>query len=314
MKIKNIAAGLAKVGTKAAQVASGTGNKAAKAASSGLQKATEKAKQAHHEMRMARLNPLFPEEYEDPDFDLPNMIAIVDEDQRKNIPECQGAIGWIDDSTELEVLNLYLETVPSSGLSFYPPATIGTVYYRDTFNQKHFIDVTIFSSVVQKDKMTELRNIAYALGATECRLESHERKRSLSTKTKKGSAKSKLPAKGATLKANVSGEASEKKESSEQGTVQFVQTFKGGREPMAPELRWFEHDKELVSLVSMVLSSDSLTEYTIKLNSSAFCSMSLQLASKIDASLKKLGVSGNFSMRGEVSTEAEQALEFYIKF
>lgn len=310
MKRTNIADGLTKVGSKAAQVASNASIKAAKAASSGLKKAGDMAQQAHHDRRMARLNPLFPSEYNDPEFDLPNLIVIVDEDQRKNIPECAGAIGWMSEDTDLEVLNLYFEAVPSSGLSFYPPATIGAAYYRDTFDSKHFINLEAFSSVVQKDKMTELRDIAFALGAKACKLESYESTRTIRSEKKKGTAKAKLPAGNV----NASADSTRRKETSEERSVRFEQVFEGDRKPIAPELKWFAHDREIESLINMVLSGSRLPEYRIKLDSSASCSMSRQLAGKVDASLKKLKASGNFSMEGEVSTEARQVLEFSIEF
>lgn len=304
------ASSAAKVGGIAAQAATKTGTKAVKAASRNLKKAAELAQQVQHEKRVARLNPLFPEEYESPNFDLPNMIVIVDEDQRKDIPECQGAMGWITKDTELEVLNLYLEAVSSSNLSFYPPASIGEVYYRDTFNDRHFIKLDTFSSTVQKDKMTELRDIAYSLGAKECWLESYESKQTSQSEKKTGSAKVKIPALGA----NASAKQSNSSAASEKRSVQFKQVFDGNREPIAPELKWFEHDKEILSLIKMVLAGNAPKEYTARLDSSASCSMSMQLASKIDGTLKKLKASASFSMEGKVSSEARQMLDFYIKF
>lgn len=310
MKKTSIVQSLGKAGNKAALVASSTGIKAAKAASSGLKKAGAMAQRAHHDMRMARLNPLFPSEYNDPEFDLPNLIVIVDEDLRKDIPECKGAIGWMSEDTDLEVLNLYFEAVSLSGLSFYPPATIGAAYYRDAFEDRHFINLEVFSSVVQKDKMTELRDVAFALGAKSCKLESYESMRTIQSEKKRGGAKLKLPAGSV----NATVDSSEHKETSEKRSVQFEQVFEGNRKPIAPELKWFAHDREIESLINMVLSGNRLPEYRIKLDSSASCSMSRQLASKVDASLKKLKASGSFSMEGEVSTEARQVLEFFIEF
>lgn len=309
----DIASNAAKVGGKAAHAASEVGGKAAEAASSGLKNAAEKVQQAQHEKRLARLNPLFPEEYNDPDFDLPNMIIVVDEDQRKGIPECAGAIGWITKDADMEVLNLYHEAIPESGLSFFPPASIGSIYYRDTFNGKHFIKLSDFSSTVQKDKMTELRDIAYYLGAVECRLESYESERTAHSKKRAGSAKTRLPIAGG-LGASASTKQANSERTSTERSVRFEQTFDGSREPVAPELKYFEHDREILSLINMVLSGNAPKEYTIQLGSSASCSMSMQLASKIDGTLKKVKASASFSMEDKVSSEARQMLDFYIKF
>lgn len=317
MKKQDVKNGLVAVGNTAAKAAKSTKTQMTKAVSAGLKNAGEKAKQAHHDIRMARYNPLFPEEYIDPSFDLPNMIVIADEDERKGIPECEGAIGWLSKEAGIEVLHLYEGAVPFSGLHFYPNASIGSVYYKDSFDPKRYIDLSVFHSVVQKDKMTELRNIAHCLGATECRLESYEEEKSVRIESKKGGTKSKIPTNAGTISANAATSSSSSNSEIQKRRMEFSQTFEGSSDPVAPELKWFEHDLEVKSLIKMVCAGTSgnrTKDYTINLDSSSSATISAKQAARIDLALKKLGASANFSMEGESRNESRQHLIYTIKF
>lgn len=317
MKKQDVKKGLVTVGNTAAKAAKSTGVQVAKTVTTGLKSAGEKAKQAHHDIRLAHYNPLFPEEYIDSSFDLPNMIVVADEDERKGIPECDGAMGWRSKEAGIEVLHLYEEAVPFSGLHFYPKASIGSVYYKDSFDPKRYIDLSVFHSVVQKDKMTELRNIAHCLGATECRLESYEEEKLVRIERKRGGAKAKIPTNAGTLSANAVTSSSSSNSEIQKRRMEFSQTFEGSTTPVAPELKWFEHDLELNSLIKMVCaetSSNRLKDYTINLDSSSSATISAKQAAKIDLALKKLGASANFSMEGESRNESRQHLVYTIKF
>ncbi|WP_165060333.1 hypothetical protein [Adlercreutzia sp. ZJ154] len=280
--------------------------KTAESASKGLKSVSDIAHQAHHDMRLAYYNPVFPEDYTDSQFDLPDMIVIEDEDARKCIDVCEGSIGWLSKEAGVEVLHLYKEFVALSGLNFFPMINCDAVYYSDTFDNKRFIDLSSYYDVIQKDKMTELRNIAYSLGAKECRLESYEEEKMISRKKVRGKAKTKV---------NALGEFSSSKESSRKNSVLFEQKFEGSNNPVRPELTWYAHDKELLSLIDMRCSdSGSIQEYNIEINSSLSSTMSATRACKLDTALKKLGVVCNFSLESEYETESRRHLLFYIKF
>ena len=103
------AAGLA--AEKAAEAGGTISEKAADAGGLLAARAKEGAQlaaEAQLEARKKRYAPVFPEEYRDPHYDLPHMIVIEDEDQRKGIDVCEGAIGWLSVAHGCEFLFLFV--------------------------------------------------------------------------------------------------------------------------------------------------------------------------------------------------------------
>lgn len=308
--LKNVTAGAADtVAGKAKEIS----EKAVEVATAGAKGAVDLAQQVHHDMQVAYYNPLFPETYIAPDFDLPDMIVIEDEDTRKEIEVCEGSIGWLSKEAGIEILHLYKETVPYSGLSFFPTANCDAVYYVDPFDDKRYIDLSIYYDTLQKDKLTELRNIAHALGAQECRLEYQEEDKTIRRQNAKGEVKAKegdLKAQGA-----VSGEMALSASEEKKTTILFEYKFEGSDIPTVPDLAWYAHDNNLLSLINTRCSkSNPAKEWTVQIDSKLSSTMSLKRACKIDAALKKLGAIGNFSMESEATTEARRHFLYYIRF
>lgn len=302
----------------AADVAQMLGAKAVDVASKGLRAAGKAAHQAQHDIRRAYYNPVFPDDYESPSFDLPNMIVIVDEDDRKGIDVCEGAIGWLSKEGSLEVLHLYQEFVPACGLDFFPTANCCAVYYRDALNDYRFIDLSSYYDVIQKDKLTELRNVAHALGATECRLELFEVDKTIKLKKGEGRVKPKARGKGIPKGSlGASAELSLDDASSRERRVLFEQAFEGSASPVRPELHWYRNDAELLSLISMRCDNEAdnaIKDYTVTIDCSTTATMATSMAAKVDVALKKLGAVCNFSMEGESRKETRSRLVFKVVF
>lgn len=77
----------------------------------GAKEFSEKSKQDNYERRLKKYNPLFPERYHSDEFNLPNMIVIVDDAVRRDIDVCKGAIGWLSNQKGMEVLHLGSEAM-----------------------------------------------------------------------------------------------------------------------------------------------------------------------------------------------------------
>ena len=96
---------------------------------------SEKAKQDNYLRRLKKYNPLFLDVYQSESFNLPNMIMIRDDAERKGIDVCEGAIGWLGNESGMEVLYLYDEFVPNCGITFVPSADCDAIYYVDKFER-----------------------------------------------------------------------------------------------------------------------------------------------------------------------------------
>lgn len=277
-----------------------------------------KAVETQREIRKALYNPLFPEEFVDRQLDLPKLIVIVDDDERKGIDVCEGAIGWIDKHAGIEVLHLYDSFVAESGLTFAPVALCYSAYHVDPFDPRLYVNLSSYFETMHRDKITELRNVAFLLGAKACRLEAFEEQKTIvSTKAKaKAKAKSAGEAK-AGAKGAVEGSAEWETQASltKRHEILLDQSFEEGRAPQKPDLHWYAHDREINSLIAMRLSgSGDLKRYSSGIDLSLSETMSGKLAAKIGGALEKMGFDANFSLEGESLSESRQKLKFFIEF
>lgn len=108
----NLKDSLGSIMEKASVKAEEIGETVSETAKEGLKIANQKAQDARQEIRKRYYNPLFPDQYFDEDFDRPKIVVIEDEDARKAIDVCEGAIGWLSKEAGFEVLHLYEEFVP----------------------------------------------------------------------------------------------------------------------------------------------------------------------------------------------------------
>lgn len=152
--------------------------KAAKGANDFRKETAKKAADAAADVRQKAETGIYKPVFAD-DCDLPKMIVIADDVDRKDIEVCKGSIGWSSKAGGLDVLHLYEEIVKSSGIVFFPQPQLGSVYYQDALDSNRYISLDSYFDTVQKDKFTELKRIAFELGAKKCRLESYEETKSV---------------------------------------------------------------------------------------------------------------------------------------
>lgn len=272
----------------------------------------EKTKNEVYARRLKKFNPLFPDKYNDELFNLPNIIVIVDDAVRKGIDVCEGAIGWLGKENGVEVLYLYDEAVPSSGIQFIPTATCDAVYYVDGFDRHTFIKADCYFRKVQEERSAELEHIACCLGAKSCSVEIVETQKTSQAKKRKTE-----------LKENVRGVKS--KEYSEQSSSDKKATelhsrnrseFQGNDVPQKPVLKWFAHDSTIQQLIAARCSGDnSITMKELEFYGSSFATMSKKAACAIDCALAAMdNASGSISMEAQVSKEQESKLVFRVEF
>lgn len=281
-------------------------------AAEGAQDVMEAIQEKSRELKLRRYRPVFPEEYFSEDYDRPKMIIIADEDERKGVEVCEGAIGWLSDDDDLEVLHLYECAVELSGLMFYPHPACDSAYFVDPFDSRRYLNLEGFFDILHQDQVTELRSIAHALGARECRLESYaktveRRTRGLVARGEAGKGKSKTK-----LKAEAEGEAEQQREMS----LEFHQTFEEVGEPRIPQLRWFEGDHEIAFLIRTRCGEGGgkTSHYSFSVSNSASSLISGKLAAKIDGVLSKCKLSASASMEERVETEMQRRMQFTVDF
>ena len=298
------------VGGTVAERAAGASVVVAERAKEGAQMAAE----AQIEARKKKYAPVFREEYLAPDYDLPNMIVIEDEDKRKGIDVCEGAIGWLTRANGMEILHLYHEFVDESGLVFHPLPQMDAAYLLDVSGSGRFVNLECLFAETQKEKMAELQNVAYCLGAKYCRLETYESLEEESVVRRKGKASAR---KMGAVSASATGEVECGGTSLEERRMLFERDFSGSDKPVRPQLSWFKSSKEVNGLIDMRCSDsfdNEIREYTVEIDCRSVATLSHARATAIDAALKGLKISLGLSLKEESSRESRQKMSFSIKF
>lgn len=298
-----------------AAIAQGTadiGKKVAEGVKSGTTTVVQKTKSDAYARRLKKYNPLFPDQYNNETFNLPNIIVIVDDAVRKDIDVCEGAIGWLGKENGVEMLYLYDEAVPFSGIQFIPTATCDAVYYVDSFDRNNYVKADCYFRKVQEERSAELEHIACCLGAKWCSVEIVETQKTAQAKKKK-----------AVLKESVKGVSSEEnaeQSSSAKSTTELrsrnYSEFRGNDVPQKPNLKWFAHDSTIQQLIMARCSGDnSITVKELDFYGSSFTTMSKKAACAIDCALATMdSVSGSTSMEAQATKEQESRLVFRVEF
>lgn len=292
-----------------------------KSAADGVQKGavalSEKVKEDSYQHRLKKYNPLFPEEYNSPSFRLPNLIIIVDDEIRRGIDVCEGAIGWRDNKTGTEVLYLYDEAIEMSGIKFIPAPTCDTAYYVDTFDRKKYIKVDCIFSKAHEERLAELKHIAHSLGAKSCTVEITESFRAQNNVSRTASSNIGVKGSGDDTAAK-DGTATRNSYSTNMQNMRsgkVTSLFEGGTEPRRPNLKWFAHDDTIKTLIDARCEGTNVLRCeTLELTGSSSATMSRKAAVSIDGVLKKINFKCSSSMESQALTEHSSVLIFSVEF
>lgn len=292
--------------------ASDISKKVADGVQKGAQVISDKTKNDSYLRRMKKYNPVFPNQYQSESFNIPNMIKIVDDAVRRDIDVCQGSIGWLENSSGMEVLCLYDEAIEMSGLKFIPTATCDAFYYVDNFDRKRFIRTDCIFSKAHEEKLAELEHIAHALGAKSCSVEIVEDSTEIVVDKKKFTSKTNSDK----FSSDEGAEKSFCRKNFDRRSGKTTTVFEGNSEPKRPILKWFVHDDNINRLVEMRCSEDnSIKTRTLELHGASSATMSQKTAYAIDcviagkATNKMVG-----DMESQATKEHRSKLIFDIEF
>lgn len=280
------------------------GKKAADQVQKGAKIVSEQTKKNIEEYKKKKYNPIYPKDFKKKDFCLPNIIEIVDDAIRKEIEYCEGAIGWCDKQGEAEVLHLYDEWVEKSGIEFVPFWKCDNIYCVDAFDRNRYINVNSVFSQTNHEKLAELANIAYCLGAKMCSVEIVEENSNMEAKSFRVGVGAKI---GSARAGDDSYSMNKNKQSGK-----TVTCFEGSDVPKRPELKWFQYDDNIKGLIDMRCSdANSIKSKTLELSGSSSATMSTRTAIAIDKIMK---ISADFSMEKQVQREISSKLIFEVEF
>ena len=301
--------------TKFLQKTSDFGKKTVSDVQAGAVALSEKTKQDSYLRRLKKYNPLFPDVFYSVEFNLPNMVVIRDDAERRGIDVCEGSIGWLNNESGMEVLYLYDEAVSDCGLKFVPSAECDAVYYVDSFDRKRFIRTDCIFKKAHEEKLAELKHIAHSLGAKSCTIEISESDVEVNVSKKKVSISGGGLFHGAKVSSSESAEQNGSAKISNRRSGKITSTFEGSNTPKMPVLKWFAHDEIILKLIDSRLNSDnSIKTETLELDGASSATMSQKTAYAIDNAVGAMKLKGNSSMESQAVRESHSTFLFSIEF
>ena len=302
--------------SKVLQKTSDVGKKAVTDIQQGAKDLSEKAKNDSYARRLKKYNPLFPEKYQSESFNIPNMIMIRDDAERRGIDVCDGAIGWIDNANGMEVMCLYDEAVKMSGIQFVPTVTCNAIYYVDSFDRNRFIRTDCIFNKAHEERLAELQNIANLLGAKKCSIEISETIIESKKENKSASLNQSAIIKGVNVKAGEDARILNINENVNQSSGKIIAVFDGSDTPEKPTLKWFAQDDNIKSLIEARCNgNNAIKSQTLELSGSTCATMAQEAAYKIDVAMSKLaGIKGKSEMETKATKEHHSKLIFTVEF
>lgn len=281
---------------------------------SDIQDAIKKSQEAHAENQrkndLERLKPLFPEDFEQPEFVLPRMIRVAEIDkQHAENPVCKGCIGFKTVQDDLTVITIFRDHINDFGLSFYP-GLADCVYYVDPCDRDHYVSLDDYFSFMKMQFVAELQRVAQTLGAKHFRITYKEKNELSSSNSVNASASVKGDFGRGGAGYNHSADSFSTSAISVEAEMRFP-----GHAPMRPELQYLKKEINVNNLIDLrmdPLSPLQHQRFNIEMSNSS--GIKVKDAVKIDAILKTMNISSNVSIVTEAQNEARRILEYEIEF
>lgn len=309
-----------KAGGMAADAAGAVAKGAAGIAVAGAKAVVDVAQKGIEDLNEFIYKPVFPDEYNSPDYKIPKMIVIKDEASRKGIDVCKGAIGWADKIGELEALCMYDDWAKTCGLSFMPTLTLDTAYYVHPFDSSKYVRVEDYIATMKKDMDAELADVAYCLGAKSYKIE-HTEKKSRSFHVKghsKNSGSAPLLVDGDPVQASLDGKGKVSfGYAHESECHEFLQqTFAGEAKASVPELRWYKDDSSVNQLIKTRCSEGMNVSktYRCEITNTYSACVGMGLAKKLDGALAAIKIGQKDKLQSELKKDSKMEYVYEVNF
>ena len=267
----------------------------------------ERAKSDALLRKLKKLNPVFPDQYQSEEFNIPNMIMIVDDAVRRGIKLCEGAIGWLSNDAGVEILCLYDEAIEFSKLKFIPAPICDAIYYVDSFDRSKYTRTDCIFSKAHEERIAELKHIAHCLGAKRCSIEINESQTGVSVQKRSASVGESVY--GVDTQESTETNLRQSGSDSRSGKVEIE--FEGNANCVEPELKWFSYDDNIKRLIEMRMgNSNSIKSETLELSGASSATMSQKTAYAIDSAVGGGGV----SLSSQAEKEHHSKLIYHIEF
>ena len=286
------------------QKTSSAGKNVGKKAADGAKSIAEQTKKNIYDAQAKKYTIVTEKEFASEEFVMPIVVKIVNDSANRNFVTTDDAVGWIEKHDAVNVLHMYFNYASKCHIDFFPHIQIESVYCKYRFDESIFIDTNDIFKKTTDEKVAELENIAFCLGAKKCSVEiveSDSSSKGTSVGFKVGSSEVSLITDGG---------ISKKKSNVIRGKT--ISHWDGNDMPKQPRLAWFEQNENIKNLIDMRFSDvNAIKSKTYELSGSSSFTMNKSIAGVIDT---VLGIKGTASMLNKVNEEHNSVLIYEIEF
>ena len=307
------------IGKKAGEIAEVVGDSANQL---GAQVVSKK-----NSMELKRYMPVFIDDIEKDDFQIPYMIRVVDQDSRSKASVCEGAVGFFDIVKGMKVLTLLrdeLSRISEERMPVLQPDTNSSFYYKHPVFEDKYQELDTFFDTIQAARVGELREIAekqkkkkVTLTFIEKKETTSKRKVKLKTEGVKNNNVKSNSKEDSNMDYRVKAEASQKASKEEESLfhIGLDAEFKGSLFPTRPILQYFKGEKLIEGLVEARLNrKNKMKSETLTLKQTKSIGITSEEAAKIDAVLGYFHAGSNLSISNEVKNITNTVWEYKILF
>ena len=211
---------------------------------------------------------------------------------------------------------MYDEFVNECGLQFVPKVECNDIYYVDPHDRKRFIQIDEIFEQAQKEKIAELENIAYCLGAKICTIEIETSKMQHDKKQVKAERKQSIKENNIEVNGEKSINTTLQSDSSLKYKGKNVTRFKGNDEITTPKLKWFAYDDNMKNLIEFRCNGgNAVEEKTLILKGASSATMSKTAAASIDTAVSEFSLSKqSYDMEANFIKESSKTFIYHLKF
>ncbi|MCI5773624.1 MAG: hypothetical protein MR210_03575 [Erysipelotrichaceae bacterium] len=284
-----------------------TSNKAGKVAIELAKNAKNNFDELKYDLEKSTYRPVFKEDCFSNEFKYPEIINIVKENKHINSVACEGAIGYLPKISKSYIFEVIKENVDYLNLKFIPNSK-GNFYVVDPYDCKTYINLNYYFEFLKKQRIAELFDIAYKLGAKHVVINLREQnKKYVSSET------------GFELKVKKSfKEKASNIYSIEDSSIidmKYERTFEGSDKPERPQVKFYSGDPDVSSLIESIFDpKHKLYSASCIIKYETSSDIDVAFASEIDLILDKLNLGSNASIKGTVEKYKRCFFEYIIEF
>lgn len=284
---------------------------AAVIADSGVKKAKvwietqqEANKKRKEEYNIKTLRPIFDKDIPTNYEHYPLLNIVKTDEKRMNNPFCLNSFGFISESRDFEVLNVYLSAFNKFNISLDGAIEEG-VYFANPYVPGKYIDSSQYAVSLQEARVNELFDIADCLGAKYVSVSFNM------IEKKEEDEKGKLKLKNGKNKAEA--EAERKLSESLQLSIARTSHFKPHNNPTKPELVYYKDNKTIKDLIERRMQNKLVSD-TYSISYASVSSARMKEATKVDSAIKALKLSASQSLSVCYKVENQIRMSYRIEF